>query len=44
MDTRGIPPTQALVHEIATLLLTERVRTLSEANLKLGVNWVYRFI
>jgi hypothetical protein len=38
IDTRGIPPTQALVHEMATLLLTERVRTLSDANLKLGVN------
>jgi hypothetical protein len=44
MDTRGIPPTQALVHEIAELLLKERVRTTPDANPKLGVHWVYRFI
>jgi hypothetical protein len=44
MDTRGIPPTQALVYEMAELLLKERVRTTPDANPKLGVHWVYRFI
>jgi len=41
MDTRGISPTQALVREMAELLLREHIQV---ALVKLGQNWVYRFI
>lgn len=44
MDKRGIPPTQALVHEMAEILLTERVESASNLAPTLGVNWVSRFI
>jgi hypothetical protein len=44
MDTRGVSPTQALVHEMAELLLAERVQVASAILSKLGYNWVYRFI
>ena len=44
MDTRGIPPTQALVQEMAELLLAERVQNASALRPKIGQHWVYRFI
>src|SRR6187402_44595 len=44
IDTRGISPTQALVHEMAELLLAERVQVASTIPPKLGQHWVYRFI
>ena len=44
MDTRGISPTQALVHEMAELLLAERVQGASLIPPKIGHCWVYRFI
>ena len=44
MDTRGISPTQALVREIAKILLTERVRDASAIPPKIGQHQVYRFI
>jgi hypothetical protein len=44
MDTRGMPPTQALVQEMAELLLQERVQNASSPAPKLGQHWVQRFI
>ena len=44
MDTRGISPTHALVHEMAELLLAERVQVASTTQPKIGRCWVYRFI
>ena len=44
LDTRGIPPTQVLVHQMAELLLAERVQNASIKQTTLGKNWVYRFI
>lgn len=44
MDTRGISLTQALVHEMAELLLMERVQNASAISPKIGHCWVYRFI
>jgi hypothetical protein len=44
MDTRGMPPTQALVQEMAELLLRERVQNASSPAPKLGQHWVQRFI
>ena len=44
LDTRGIPPTQALVQEMAELLLRERVQNASIEETTLGQRWVYRFI
>jgi Tc5 transposase DNA-binding domain len=44
MDTRGVPPTQALVYEMAELLLVERVLVASAVRPKIGQRWVYRFI
>ena len=44
MDTRGIAPTQALVHKMAELLLMERVQVASTIQPKIGQHWVYRFI
>ena len=44
MDTRGISPTQALVREMAELLLTERVQGASTIQPTIGRCWVYRFI
>ena len=41
MDTCGMPPTQALVRQIAEVLLKECV---DGALSKLGVNWVSHFI
>lgn len=37
MDTRGISPTQALVHEMAELLLVERVQVASAQPIKLSI-------
>jgi hypothetical protein len=44
MDTRGISPTQALVQEMAELLLAERVQVASAVRPKIGQHWVYRFL
>lgn len=44
MDTRGTSPTQALVREMAELLLAERVQVASAIPPKIGQRWVYRFI
>jgi hypothetical protein len=44
MDTRGISPTQALVKEMAELLLAEHVQLASAAQPKIGQRWVYQFI
>jgi hypothetical protein len=44
MDTRGISPTQALVHEMAELLVAERVQDALAIPPKIGHCWVYRFI
>ena len=44
LDTRGIPPTQALVQEMAELLFRERVQNASIEETTLGQRWVYRFI
>ena len=44
MDTRGISPTQALVHEMAELLLAECVQVTSIIQPKIGQRWVYHFI
>ena len=44
MDTRGIPPTQALVKDIAKILLAERVRNALAIRPAVGQHWVYRFI
>ena len=44
MDTRGIPPTQALVKEMAEILLIERVQNASTVRPVVGQQWVYRFI
>ena len=44
LDTRGIPPIQVLVHQMAELLLAERVQNASIEQTTLGKNWVYCFI
>jgi len=44
MDTRSISPTQALVKEMAELLLAERVQLALAEQPKIGQHWVYRFI
>jgi hypothetical protein len=44
LDTRGIPPTQILVQQMAELLLKERVQNASIGQTTLGQRWVYRFI
>jgi hypothetical protein len=44
IDTRGMPPTQVLVQQMAEILLKERVQDASTEQTKLGKLWVYRFI
>ena len=44
LDTRGVPPTQALVQQMAELLLAERVQNASIEQTTLGQRGVYRFI
>lgn len=44
MDERGMPPTQALVRQMAEILLIERVRNASARKPTIGQNWVYNFI
>jgi len=44
MDIRGISLIQALVQEMAELLLAERVQDALAIPPKLGQHWVYRFI
>jgi len=44
LDTRGVPPTQALVQQMAELLLRERVQNASIKETTIGQNWVYRFV
>jgi hypothetical protein len=44
LDTRGIPPTQIIVQQMAELLLKERVQNASIRQTTLGQCWVYCFI
>ena len=44
LDTRGVPPTQLLVHQMAERLLIEHVPDASTVQPQLGQKWVYRFI
>jgi hypothetical protein len=44
MDTRGVPPTQALVKDMAEKLLVERVQNTPAAQAQIGKCWVYNFI
>ena len=44
LDTRGLPPIQVLIHQMAKLLLAERVQNASIEQTKPGKLWVYRFI
>ena len=44
LDTRGTPPTQVLIHQMAELLLRERVQNASIEQTTLSNCWVYRFI
>lgn len=41
MDTRGMPPTQALVRQMAEILLAQRILSMTPA---IGKNWVGNFI
>jgi hypothetical protein len=44
MDSRGMPPTKALVQQMAEILLAERVQDASSIKAQVGQQWVYRFI
>lgn len=44
MDTHRILPTQALVREMAKILLAECVQDALTIPPKIGQHWVYRFI
>lgn len=44
MDTRGMPPTKALVQQMAELLLSERGQDASQPKPSIGKNWVSNFI
>ena len=44
MDTRGMPPTQALVRQMAEILLAERVQDASTEKPDIGKRWVLNFL
>jgi Tc5 transposase DNA-binding domain/helix-turn-helix, Psq domain len=44
MDTRGMPPTKALVQQMAEILLAERVQNTPAVRLEIGKRWVHNFV
>ena len=44
MDTRGMPPTQALVRQMAEILLAECVQDTSTEKPDIGKRWVLNFL